>query len=90
MARSRDLRGSNWLCAVTPEDIVAQTFGIEPEAVKDDSGRENVEEWDSLGHMNLVMEIEEVYGVALSTDDALEIVDVASLKRILLERGATW
>jgi acyl carrier protein len=75
---------------VTPEDIVAQTFGIEPEAVKDDSGRENVEEWDSLGHMNLVMEIEEVYGVALSTDDALEIVDVASLKRILLERGATW
>jgi acyl carrier protein len=90
MARSRGLRGSNWLCAVTPEDIVAQTFGIEPEAVKDDSGRENVEGWDSLGHMNLVMEIEEVYGVALSTDDALEIVDVASLKRILLERGATW
>lgn len=75
---------------MTPEDIVAQAFGIEPEAVKDDSGRENVEEWDSLGHMNLVMEIEEVYGVVLSTDDALEIVDVASLKRILLERGAAW
>ena len=90
MARSLGPRGSNWLCAVTPEDIVAQAFGIETEAVKDDSGRENVEEWDSLGHMNLVMEIEEVYGVVLSTDDALEIVDVASLKRILLERGATW
>jgi len=73
-----------------PEELVARVFGLQPEDVIDASGPENVEEWDSLGHLNLVMEVEEVYGVVLSTDDALDIVDVASLKRVLSERGASW
>lgn len=78
------------MCAVKPEELVAQVFGLQPEDVREESGPETVEEWDSLGHLNLVMEIESVYGVELSTDDALEIVDVGSLKRILTERGASW
>jgi acyl carrier protein len=73
-----------------PEDLIVQVFGLQPEEVKDESGPETVEGWDSLGHLNLVMEIEEIYGLELSTDDALEIVDVGSLKRILSERGASW
>ncbi len=73
-----------------PEELVAQMFGLQLEEVVDDSSPESVEEWDSLGHLNLVMEIEEVYGVVLSTDDALEIVDVQSLRRILSKRGASW
>lgn len=73
-----------------PEHLVAQVFGLDLEDVKDESGHDSVEEWDSLGHLNLVMEIEEIYGISLSTDDALEIVDVKSLKKILTERGATW
>lgn len=73
-----------------PEDLVAQVFGLLPEEIADTSSPETIEDWDSLGHLNLVMEIEELYGVALSTDDALAIVDVASLRRILSERGAHW
>ena len=65
-------------------------FGLQLSEVGDDSGPETVEDWDSLGHLNLVMEIEGIYGLELSTDDALEIVDVGSLKRILQERGASW
>ena len=49
------------------------------------------------GYDNLKEELEWLYatkcdrcGVELSTDDALEIVDVGSLKRILVERGASW
>lgn len=73
-----------------PEDLVARVFGLRPDEVKDESGPETVEEWDSLGHLNLIMEIEEIYGLELSMDEALEIVDVESLKRILAERGASW
>ena len=73
-----------------PEDLVARVFGLRLDEVKDESGPETVEEWDSLGHLNLVMEIEEIYSLELSTDEALEIVDVESLKQILAERGASW
>jgi acyl carrier protein len=73
-----------------PEELVANVFGLSPGEVTDATSPDAVEEWDSLGHMNLVVEIEQVYGVALSTDDAMEITDVAALKRILAERGASW
>lgn len=73
-----------------PESIVARVFGLELREIDDRSGPETIEDWDSLGHLNLVMELETAYGIELSTDEALEIVDVASLKRVLAERGATW
>jgi acyl carrier protein len=75
---------------VKPEELVAQVFGLQLDEVGDDCGPDSVEDWDSLGHLNLLMEIEEVYGISLSTDDALEIVDVQSLRQVLTERGATW
>jgi acyl carrier protein len=73
-----------------PEELVARVFGLLPDAVADATGPETCEDWDSLGHLNLVLEMEQVYGIALSTDDALAITDVASMKRILAERGARW
>jgi len=75
---------------VRPEELVANVFGLAPDEVHDATSPDDVEDWDSLGHVNLVTEIEEVYGVALSTDDAMEITDVAALKRLLAERGASW
>lgn len=73
-----------------PEQLVAQVFGLLPDEINDATGPGTLEDWDSLGHLNLVLEIEQVYGVALSTDDALAISDVASMKRVLAERGARW
>lgn len=73
-----------------PEAIVAQVFGVELREINDESSPETIEDWDSLGHLNLVMELEAIYRLELSTDEALEIVDVASLKRVLAERGAIW
>jgi acyl carrier protein len=70
------------------EELLANVFGVAVHEVTDATSPEQIEEWDSLGHMNLVMEIERVYGIELSTDDALEITDVASLKRVLTARGA--
>lgn len=71
-----------------PEAIVARVFGVDLRDITDQSGPESIEDWDSLGHLNLVMELESTYRIELSTDEALAIVDVASLKRVLSERGA--
>ena len=73
-----------------PEALIAVTFGLAESEISDDTSPESLEDWDSLAHMNLVLEIEDVYGVDLSADDALEIKDVASLKRVLLARGVSW
>ena len=75
---------------MTPEDLIAKVFGLDPAEVNDESSPDTIEDWDSLGHLGLLTEITEVYHLELSTDDALEIVDVASLKAILSSRGANW
>ncbi len=73
-----------------PEELIAKVFGVDPHAVDDATSNTNLPEWDSLGHVTLIMEIESTYGVSLSAEDALAMTDLGSIKRILELRGARW
>ena len=39
---------------------------------------QEIEEWDSIGHMTLISNLEEKFGITFSTDD---IVDFSSYKK---------
>jgi acyl carrier protein len=43
-----------------------------------------------VGHVTLVLELESVYGITLSAEDAAEMTDVGAIKRVLERRGASW
>lgn len=73
-----------------PELLVSRVFGVEPSLVGDDTSSATLAEWDSLAHVTLVMEVESVYGVALSVEEVLEMTDVAAIKRVLESRGVRW
>jgi acyl carrier protein len=45
--------------------------------------------WDSIGHMALVAEIEEVYDVMLDTDDVIGLSDYDAAVALLERLGAT-
>lgn len=75
---------------MTPEQVVAKAFGIHQSQVSDATSNMNLEAWDSLGHMNLVLALEAAYGLSLSPGEALRMTDVATIKHILRERGVTW
>jgi acyl carrier protein len=46
------------------------------------------ENWDSVGHMALVAELEDTYGVMFDTDDVLEMSDYPKAQEILGRLGA--
>ena len=75
---------------MAPEDVVSRVFGVERRRVDDATSNTTLAEWDSLGHMTLVTELETTYGISLSAEDALAMTDVAAIKRILRHRGARW
>jgi acyl carrier protein len=75
---------------MTPEDVISRVFDVARAQVDDDTSNVKLSEWDSMGHVNLILELEAVYGVTLSPGDALEMTDVATIKRILRDRGASW
>jgi len=65
----------------------AEVLGVTPETLSEESSPETISSWDSLGHLNLVMALEEEFGVSLSAEDALAMRDVGSIRRLLRHSG---
>jgi acyl carrier protein len=68
--------------------LVAEVLGVEHGAVGADTGPLTLSKWDSLNHMRIVAAVEETYGVQLTTDEILNILNVTDLATLLQERGA--
>ena len=60
------------------EEIFQETFEDEEIVLTDDTTAEDIEEWDSIGHMTLISALEEKFGITFETDD---IVDFSSYKK---------
>lgn len=71
------------------EKVVARVFNLDPSEVTDESSKDTIEEWDSMGNMSLVTGLEEEFKVSLSIADAMEMTSVQHIKRILREYGVS-
>ena len=49
-----------------------------------------IEEWDSIGHMTLISELEEAFGVTLDTDDIVNFSSYQEGKKILSKLGVKF
>lgn len=67
---------------MTPKifEIVALIMGVQVDAVSELSSPENLENWDSLRHMKLILALEESLGIQFTED---QIVGVRSVRDIL-------
>jgi acyl carrier protein len=60
--------------------IFEKVFGVEAADFSPDLAPEDVLRWDSLGHMTLVMDLEDAFGVHFEVD---EITEMSSGRKIL-------
>ncbi len=75
---------------MSPEGVVAGVFATSPAEITDDSSPQTIAEWDSLGHVTLIIELESVYGVSFSPEETVGMVSVGDIKRVLISHGAAW
>jgi acyl carrier protein len=68
----------------------SQALGIPLEQVTDDLTYNTIQEWDSVGHMTLVAEIETAFDIVLDTDDILNMSSVREAERILTRLGVQF
>ena len=59
-----------------------ESFGIDESAL-DDLEYESIVEWDSVGHMGLIAEIEEAFDIELEMDDVIDFGSYDKGKEIL-------
>ena len=73
---------------MTVEEVIARVFKIDSRTLVDSSSRDSIEQWDSMGHLQLITELEQHFGVSLSIGDAMEMGSVGKVKEILRRYGA--
>ena len=66
---------------------ISSILGVAASDLDDASSPKDVSSWDSLNHLNLVMALEQEFGVSLSVDDALEMRSVGHIRAVLAKHG---
>ena len=71
-------------------ECFSRALGIPLDRVTDDLAYNTISEWDSVGHMALVAEIETAFDVMFDTDDILGMSTVAKGREILARYGVAF
>ncbi|WP_046728622.1 phosphopantetheine-binding protein [Streptomyces humi] len=78
--------------AVPPTDelsgLIAEVLGVPEAALTEDSGPGVHESWTSLKHVEVVVVLEEHYGVALSSREIKSLTSIAAVRKLLAAKGA--
>lgn len=68
-------------------DCIVQTFAIDRSQVTRQLAYQSIPQWDSVGHMALVAELENMFNVTFDTNDIIGMSDVGQIVTILQKHG---
>jgi acyl carrier protein len=67
--------------------VMARTFNIPITDITDEAEINSTPNWDSLGHMLLMLELESEFDVSISTDDMTSLLSLDLLDEYLRGKG---
>jgi len=67
--------------------ILTEVFGLKEAEISLSLTRDDVESWDSLRQMDLVLSLEEEFGITLEMADIVRLESVASIEEVLRAKG---
>lgn len=67
------------------KEVMGSTLSIDPGSIGPDSSNDTIKSWDSLKHMNLVLALEEEFGVSIPDEEAANITSYPLIKLVLGE-----
>ena len=68
------------------KQIMSNMFEIEEAEITDKTSMSDIENWDSLKHITLIIAIEEHWGISITEDEMIEMTSFMKIKRILKEK----
>jgi acyl carrier protein len=66
--------------------IVADIFEVPLEQVLPESSPDTIETWDSLRHLNLVLALEQEFGIQFSPEEIEQLLSVELIVALLAEK----
>ena len=69
------------------ENLLSEVLQVPASTITENMAMKDVAAWDSLRHMELIVSLEQFFGIELSFDEIVAMQSVGEIKRVLRERG---
>lgn len=69
------------------EAIIAAALKVPAERLSDGLEYGGITQWDSLSHVNLMLALEEAYGVEIDEDRMIELTSIGAIKAFVRENA---
>lgn len=69
------------------QEIFREVFDDEELVIRADMTAEDVEEWDSLTHFQMIMEVEIAFGIKFTTEEIANLSTVGELLALIESKG---
>lgn len=67
------------------KDVMAGVFDIDASAINEDSSQDNIEQWDSIKTLDLIVSLEEEFGVSIPLEEVGNMTNFKYIKLTLEE-----
>ena len=68
-------------------ELVCEIFGVEESDLSDDATPDDIDDWDSVTHMDLMALFEDEWDVSLDVEEITEMITIALMKETLRKHG---
>jgi acyl carrier protein len=65
------------------KQVMSAVFEIPVESIADDASSDNIENWDSLRHLNLVLALEDEFGVSIPDEEVGNLVNYKLIELVI-------
>jgi acyl carrier protein len=69
-------------------ELIGIVFELPVDRVPRDASPDNLPDWDSLRHLELMLEVELAFGVRISAEDMADLASAEAIEDYLHEHGA--
>jgi acyl carrier protein len=66
-------------------EILASVLEVPVEEIPEDASTDTIEAWDSLAHMNLILAVEDAFGVTIPDEEAADLTSIQLLRLVVSE-----
>ena len=65
------------------KNVMSAVFDIPISEIDDESSPDKIESWDSLKHINMVIALEDEFGIQFSDDNIIELINVKLINLVV-------
>jgi acyl carrier protein len=68
------------------KQVMSVIFEISPNQINEDASMDNIENWDSLKHLNLILALEEEFSISIPDEEVGDLVNFKLISLVINEQ----